>query len=353
MLVLVALLLSVLFSMTRINAAVNYSVTDLGTLGGNYSRATGINASGQVVGIADTTAAGNNHGFLWSSGSMHDLGTFGGTLGNAQGINTSGQVVGDAYTGGNGSQRPFLYSGGLLTDLGSLGGQPNHGGAYDINDIGQIVGYSPIDSTNYHAFLYFGGTMQDLGTLSGGNSSANAINNLGQVAGVSGNRAFLYSGVSMQDLGTLGGSYSYAFGINDAGHVTGNSAIGGASHVFLFANGSMSDLGTLGRGGYAMGINNLDQIVGTYLPSTGNLNANYAYLYSDGSMLDLNTLIDPTSGWTIEEANAINDDGLIAGFGFNSSGEHHALLLTPVVPEPSTALFLLGPLVALALQRRR
>jgi hypothetical protein len=41
----------------------SYVLTDLGTLGGTYSFAAGINASGQVVGDS-TTAAGNDHAFL-------------------------------------------------------------------------------------------------------------------------------------------------------------------------------------------------------------------------------------------------------------------------------------------------
>ena len=63
-------------------------------------------------------------------------------------------------------------------------------------------------------------------------------------------------------------------------------------------------------------------------------------------MQDLNNLIAPTSGWTLEEANGINDLGQIVGGGYNSSGQWHAFLLTPI-PEPSTFVLLAAGAVGL------
>ena len=75
-------------------AVVQYTVTDLGTLGGTDSYAYGINASGQVVGYCHTTGNAADHAFLYSGSTMTDLGTLGGTDSYANGINDSGQVVG-------------------------------------------------------------------------------------------------------------------------------------------------------------------------------------------------------------------------------------------------------------------
>jgi probable HAF family extracellular repeat protein len=62
-----------------------YHVTDLGTLGGEYSVALGINDSGQITGHSQTTTNANTNAFLWAptnpngvSGTMHDLGRRGG-----------------------------------------------------------------------------------------------------------------------------------------------------------------------------------------------------------------------------------------------------------------------------------
>ena len=107
-------------------------MTDLGTLGGTYSVATGINNSGQIVGYADT-ASGQTHAFLYSGGTMTDLGTLpGGTYSFATGINNNGQIVGYSTTA-SGQTHAFLYSGGQMTDLGTLPGGTNSW-ATGIND---------------------------------------------------------------------------------------------------------------------------------------------------------------------------------------------------------------------------
>jgi probable HAF family extracellular repeat protein len=86
---------------------------------------------------------------------MQDLGTLGGTVSYAQGINNSGQVVG--YDQNNGADSAFLYSGGVMQDLHNLlaPGFTNWyiSTANAINDSGQIVGTGGTVSGQTHAVL--------------------------------------------------------------------------------------------------------------------------------------------------------------------------------------------------------
>jgi probable HAF family extracellular repeat protein len=95
--------------------AVEYTITDLGTLGGPYSYATAINDNGQIVGDSINTV-GANHGFLYSNGSITDLGTLGGEVSVASDINNLGLIVGFSSTAGNElSRQGFLYSNGSMS----------------------------------------------------------------------------------------------------------------------------------------------------------------------------------------------------------------------------------------------
>ena len=352
----------------------SYSVLDLGTLpGGTNSYATGINNNGQVVGWS-TTASGYTHAFLYSGGAMTDLGTLpGGSSSEAYGINNNGQVVGWSYTS-SGATHAFVYSGGAMTNLGTLAGCSSSA-AYGINDNGQVVGSSSGGTTN--AFLYSGGQMTNLGHLPVSppqwpifmpviGAAAYGINNNGQVVGwsyaASGyQHAFLYSSGTMTDLGTPSGYVaSFASGINNNGQVVGCSYTGSMMSrnpyvAFLYSGGVWTDLGALPgySQSFASGINSNGQVVGYLYTMSLFGSASYdAFLYSGGTMVDLNTLIPANSGWDLEYASAINDNGQICGYGTNPSGQTDAFLLTPV-PEPATwGLLLLGG-VGFMLRKRR
>jgi probable HAF family extracellular repeat protein len=70
----------------------------LGTLGGSYSQAYGLNERGEVVGISNTTSVGEQHGFFWSRAKgMIDLGDF-----MPRGISARGQVTGARRTASGG-----------------------------------------------------------------------------------------------------------------------------------------------------------------------------------------------------------------------------------------------------------
>jgi probable HAF family extracellular repeat protein len=215
-----------------------------------------------------------------------------------------------------------------MVDLGCIpGGVGDLVQANGVNNAGQVVGFSDFGGgLDVHAFLYSGGQMQDLGNLGGtglnDNSYAYGINNLGQAVGQGttangATHAFLYSGGKMQDLGAFGGASSIAYGINDSGEIIGQCNAPSGGFAFLYSGGEVKELPF-----EPLAINNAGQVVG--YGGTGN----GASLYSGGTTLDLNTLIDPSSGWKLVKATAINDVGQIVGDGINPGGQQEAFLLS-------------------------
>jgi probable HAF family extracellular repeat protein len=175
----------------------------------------------------------------------------------------------------------------------------NNSVAYAINDYGQVVGRAGAGTAGY-AYLYDNGELTNIG-LTGGGLGATDINNSGTVVGYSShvnlndnllNGAFVWEGDQMNALGMLpSGRYSYARGINETGTIVGGSELVYENisyyHAVQWENGAINDLGTL-----------------------------------ENQSLFINS----------SQANAINDNGIIAGYSFGSSDDYD-LGVYPVVWE--------------------
>ena len=97
-----ALLLLVPSSPALAQAAPRYTVTDLGSLGGQESAATGLNNKGQVVGGADTARHGKGpefitNVFVWQNGRMKAVPGLDGSHAFVVAVNDAGQMAG-AYS---------------------------------------------------------------------------------------------------------------------------------------------------------------------------------------------------------------------------------------------------------------
>ena len=279
----------------------HYQLIDMGTFGGPNSSFIGpppelrlLNNSGVAVGGADTStpdpaSCWNNdcylsYGFKWQDGVVHKLDALPGFNSSfTYSVNDSGQVAGgsengiDPLTGSPALEAILWGKDGSLTDLGTLGGYESSTNA--VNSRGQVAGEAmntipdPYTS-NFFNFLLTGATqvhafrwtksqgMQDLGTLPGGNDSAAAsINERGQIAG-----------------------WSFT-------NTTVNSTTGTPTNdPFLWDDGKMIDLGTLGgTSGRVGSLNNRGQVAGN--SNLAGDQSCHPFLWDKtGGMKDLGTL---------------------------------------------------------------
>jgi probable HAF family extracellular repeat protein len=153
-------------------------------------------------------------------------------------VNNRGQIVGMSLIDGP-HGHAFLWHEGRMLDLGTLPGD-NHSAAYAINDRGQVVGVSAnIEQSTARAFIWEDGVMRDLGLAPGTTfATANDVNELGLAAGVSGTTRPLavtfFRGIVARLPARPGEVLSIANGINDRGDVVGYSATDQGSVAVLW-----------------------------------------------------------------------------------------------------------------------
>jgi probable HAF family extracellular repeat protein len=238
------------------------------------------------------------------------IGTLGGASGDLNDLNNPGQIVGYTLSPGN-VRHAYVSENGVSRSLHPNWATASH--AFSINESGVSAGTVTSDNIT-QAVTFAGSKVNLLGSLGGANSSAVGINNAGQVAGSSFladnhiQHAFRWSGGQMQDLGTLGGANSMAHGINNRGEVVGQADVaGGTYHAFLHSGGSMRDLGTLGGSfSSANAVNDRGQVAGvSYLAGDG---TTHAFSWYNGRMADLGTL-----GGANSAALGLNSFGEIVG----------------------------------------
>lgn len=312
---------------------------DLGTLGGPNSAVAWPNRNdhGLIVGISETAemqplgeqwscslavflgAPPDGHvcrGFVWRDGRMRGLPTLGGANGFATGVNNRGQIVGWAE---NTTHDPTCD---------------------EFNDTHQVLQFEAVMWMREHGHYRVHALPPYPGDLDG---AATAINQLGQVVGISGicdgavggataeHMVMWWHGHVQRLLPTLGGSYwNTPMDINNRGDVVGFSDLAGdgplapnfnaffwSAHPFdcngTEVSGGTCDLGVASGDNLseALGVNERGQVVGASFGAADPFGR--AFIWQNGRMTDLNTLVAPGTTLFLTDAQEINDRGVITG----------------------------------------
>lgn len=318
--------------------------------------------------------------------------------GTATGINASGQVIGSYENSTTGSYYPFFWYNNAFQAIGKPGQVPNslgQGTASVITNTGQVIGwgtgYGPQgNNMGTVAWSWLNGTLTMLPGLGAdatgrGSSTAYAVNGNGWVAGSStkysstgsnlGTRGVIWHDnqiieIPCMGLDTRGAGTGDADQINSSGQVIGSTEKFDAAGKYLGRRGFFyADGQTIffdspsprSTDGYAWSTADLlaedGKVFGSYLTYSGTKQSwNRAFVWSsDTGMLLLDDLIAgglDRSHWDhLESVTSISDDGKwLAGEGITVDGHPEAFLLQ-VAPEPTTLLSLAAGVVML--MRRR
>lgn len=315
-----------------------YEVVDLGPVADVESRATAINAGGDIVGFTRDEA------FLDRAG-VYTPWRMGGT--------TEAVAIGDDQTValrvGSGSA---LVRGGTIIRLPFLSALTSETGVRSVNSLGTAVGWGLNGTRLRRAIRFSNGVLRDLGTLPGHTESdAFGINDSGVAIGWSQGNGQAVA-VRWEPDGTLsalpdvaGFPVSRATAIHASGAIVGQRMNpSGVVEGALWTDGLVSVIRDLGIGGIEpRGVDRLHRVIGT---ASGR-----AFLWRNQQTLDLNAWIAPSSGWVLQAALGINDAGQIVGYGQHPVGDStpRAFLLQPN-PVVQTEFQHTPPLVELSLQ---
>jgi len=356
-----------------------YYVFNLGDPGGgSVAAAASINNIGWIAGDALQTGNANEHAELWV-GTPIDLGTFGGANSAVAwpNKNNRGQIAGIAETADMNSFNEawscaqanfptitnhvcfgFIWEDGVMTALPPLpGGIDSY--AAGINNNGQIAGWAengihdptcnntpPINQVLQFEAVVWGPNLGEMTQLSplapDPDSAATAINDEGQIVGISGLCANAAGTTSAEhavlweneesvpiDLGNVDGGLAWntPTAINNRGQIVGFGNQKGSPATafnpiafFWDREHRIHQIDPLNgdANSWAWGINGHGVVVGQSFV-LADFPFGRAFIYENGAVTDLNALVQAGSSLQLELANDINDAGEIVGWALDTN----------------------------------
>ncbi len=272
---------------------INGTVTYLGSNASAFD----INNNDEIVGSVNIP--GGAHAYYWGPAFSVSMDTVTAGLSRALAISDSGIAVGSAFFPrvGGGTEtnaQPFIWRNSGMTKLPVFQDSSAIGGvAIDISNRSQILGTITARDTAYpysaheHSVLWNGGggVPEDLGVI-----SVRHLNDLGLLVGSQSVNvvfdgmptplvhAMKGSGGAYSDLGTIDNvvGNSSAMALNNLGDIVGGSRSATGAHAFLYSHGAMEDLNALLPSGAcwtlqsATAISDSGYIAGTGIPASDN-----------------------------------------------------------------------------------
>jgi probable HAF family extracellular repeat protein len=292
--------------------ATDIDVKSMVTLNDNrdptFNQLLGINNQGTIAGYFGSGAAGHpNQGYTltppYGQGNYHNENFLGSVQTQVTGINNKDLTVGFWADSNNANLANnnfgFVEHDGVFTDVVDPNGQGKAAGGMTVeqllgvNDKDKAVGFWTDANGNNHGFTY------DVGS-----KSFNEVN-----------------------IGGFASTTTTA--INNAGHIAGFVVGAGGNDVSFIKEGNAIDWLSGPKGSVsvqALGINNEDQVVGSYTDAAG---ATHGFLFDEQSKtyatIDAKNGVKGPTAQTV--LNGINDKGQVVGFFLDNAGNTDGLLV--------------------------